>query len=139
MCCVFILLQRPPGAWGRSCSREWAPRTDMAQAEADGYFWLLICRLPLFFLPLSPAQPLRLYSSSPDFPTIWWGSAPTDSGYSTIYSKEVSVPTEATNPGPAILAARLWSLMLPVAKSCLPSRGSCDDVINSMDMSLSKL
>ena len=40
----------------------------------------------------------------------------------------------SSNPGCETL-----SLMLPVAKSCLPSRGSCDDVINSMDMSLSKL
>ena len=42
--------------------------------------WLLPAadlQISSFFLSLSPAQPLSLYSSSPDFPTIGWGSSPT--------------------------------------------------------------
>ena len=42
--------------------------------------WLLLAadlQTSSFFLSLSPAQPFSLYSSSPDFPTIWWGSSPT--------------------------------------------------------------
>ena len=41
--------------------------------------WLLLAAglQTSFFLSLSLAQPLSLYSSSPEFPTIWWGSSPT--------------------------------------------------------------
>ena len=52
------------------------PKDRHGPGRGKWYCQLLICRLPLFFF-LSLAQPLSLYSSSPDFPTIGWGSSPT--------------------------------------------------------------